>query len=271
MILACILKQMVMGQSSSAIMRVKLSTLLRKIPGKLLAFSPLHGVHLNTSINSTGFYPRVYSLNADQLDAARKLLLTMDVINESVGDAISDMLLVEIILQKNGWDVKEWMATYTDLPNKQQKIQVADRNVITTTDAERKVVAPDGLQSGIDALVAKYPRGRSFVRPSGTEDVVRVYAEAASKEVKSRLFTKNIQKNFSKLKNVRFYGIHLGCGALSSRSITISLPLGTGRWTRANIAYTDNFHCQWPTKLEKRIDSKQYKLLSSCIYLWCDC
>lgn len=26
--------------------------------------------------------------------------------------------------------------------------------------------------------MAKYPRGRAFVRPSGTEDVVRVYAEA---------------------------------------------------------------------------------------------
>lgn len=109
----------------------------------------------------------------------------MDVINETVGDAISDALLVEIILQKNGWDCKEWLATYTDLPNLQRKIRVADRNVITTTDAERKVVKPDGLQAGIDELVAKYPRGRSFVRPSGTEDVVRVYAEAASKEVKS--------------------------------------------------------------------------------------
>lgn len=53
-----------------------------------------------------------------------------------------------------------------------------DRNVITTTDAERKCVSPEGLQARIDDLVAKYPRGRSFVRPSGTEDVVRVYAEA---------------------------------------------------------------------------------------------
>ena len=39
-----------------------------------------------------------------------------------------------------------------------------------------------GLQEGIDAAVEKYDLGRSFVRPSGTEDVVRVYAEAGSKE-----------------------------------------------------------------------------------------
>lgn len=104
-------------------------------------------------------------------------------INETVGDAISDMFLVEIILQSNGWDVKDWFDTYVDLPNLQKKISVTDRTVITTTDAERKVVTPDGLQAEIDELVAKYPRGRSFVRPSGTEDIVRVYAEAASKEV----------------------------------------------------------------------------------------
>lgn len=125
----------------------------------------------------------IFRLNDDQRDAAKKLLSTIEVINETVGDAISDMFLVEIILQSNGWDVKEWYDTYVDLPNLQKKICVEDRNVITTTDAERKVVTPEGLQAEIDELVAKYPRGRSFVRPSGTEDIVRVYAEAASKEV----------------------------------------------------------------------------------------
>lgn len=124
-------------------------------------------------------------LNEEQIDAAKKLLLTIDVINETVGDAISDMLLVEIILQANGWDVKDWFNTYSDLPNIQKKICVADRSIITTTDAERKVVTPEDLQPGIDEIVNKYPRGRSFVRPSGTEDIVRVYAEAATKEVSS--------------------------------------------------------------------------------------
>lgn len=59
-----------------------------------------------------------------------------------------------------------------------------DRNVITTTDAERICLTPAGLQDEIDSIVSKYTKGRSFVRPSGTEDVVRVYAEAATtKEV----------------------------------------------------------------------------------------
>lgn len=104
-------------------------------------------------------------------------------INETVGDAISDMLLVEAILHENGWDVKDWYSMYEDLPNLQKKVKVSDRTVISTTDAERKCVTPAGLQDEIDKIVAKYQRGRSFVRPSGTEDVVRVYAEADTKEV----------------------------------------------------------------------------------------
>lgn len=55
---------------------------------------------------------------------------------------------------------------------------MSDRRVIDTTDAERRAVSPAGLQEAIDNLVKTYRKARSFVRPSGTEDVVRVYAEA---------------------------------------------------------------------------------------------
>lgn len=34
------------------------------------------------------------------------------------------------------------------------------------------------MQDIIDEIVKSIPKGRSFVRPSGTEDVVRIYAEA---------------------------------------------------------------------------------------------
>uniref|UniRef100_A0A8D0D6W1 Phosphoacetylglucosamine mutase n=1 Tax=Sander lucioperca TaxID=283035 RepID=A0A8D0D6W1_SANLU len=60
--------------------------------------------------------------------------------------------------------------------------QVSDRRVIDTTDAERRAVSPAGLQEAIDSLVKNYREARSFVRPSGTEDVVRVYAEAETQE-----------------------------------------------------------------------------------------
>lgn len=118
------------------------------------------------------------STTDDQKNSLNKLKLTIDLINETVGDAISDMLLVETILHAKGWDLRDWEAQYKDLPNLQKKVKVEDRNIFETTDAERICVKPEGLQARIDEVVKKYKRGRSFVRPSGTEDVVRVYAEA---------------------------------------------------------------------------------------------
>lgn len=112
------------------------------------------------------------------------------------------MLVIEAVLAIRGMSVQDWDAVYTDLPNRQLKVtvcticvcfvkfecmcacfncwtlQVSDRRVIDTTDAERRAVTPEGLQEAIDSLVKKYKNARSFVRPSGTEDVVRVYAEA---------------------------------------------------------------------------------------------
>jgi phosphoacetylglucosamine mutase len=60
---------------------------------------------------------------------------------------------------------------------------VKERQIFKTTDAERRLVKPVGLQDEIDKLVSSFSRARSFVRPSGTEDVVRVYAEAETQEM----------------------------------------------------------------------------------------
>uniref|UniRef100_A0A7N6BX54 Phosphoacetylglucosamine mutase n=1 Tax=Anabas testudineus TaxID=64144 RepID=A0A7N6BX54_ANATE len=114
--------------------------------------------------------------------AALMLQNTINVINQTVGDAISDMLLIEAILAIKGMTVQQWDAIYSDLPNRQLKVKVSDRRVIDTTDAERRAVSPAGLQEAIDSLVKKYRQARSFVRPSGTEDVVRVYSEAETQE-----------------------------------------------------------------------------------------
>lgn len=88
----------------------------------------------------------------------------IDVINQTVGDALSDMLLVELILHAKGWNIIDWEKSYEDLPNKQLKVKVRDRNAITTYDAERRCATPEGLQEKIDQTVAKYTSGRSFVR-----------------------------------------------------------------------------------------------------------
>ncbi|KAI5962262.1 PCM1 [Candida pseudojiufengensis] len=110
-------------------------------------------------------------------------------INQTVGDAISDLLVVLIILHYLKISPEEWNKEYTDLPNKLIKVIVPDRTIFKTTNAERTLVEPKGIQSKIDEIVSQISNGRSFVRASGTEDAVRVYAEADTDENVEKLIT----------------------------------------------------------------------------------
>ena len=116
--------------------------------------------------------------------ALRILRLLPKLVNQAVGDAIADMLFVEGILMATGKTVDDWAGMYEDLPNRLTKVAVADRSVFETTNADMQLVAPAGFQEAIDGLVASVggEGARAFVRPSGTEDVVRVYAEARGRE-----------------------------------------------------------------------------------------
>lgn len=113
-----------------------------------------------------------------------------DLINQAVGDALSDMLLVEAILAHKGWSPKEWLGTYTDLPSRLVRVEVNDRGIFKAYDAERKLESPTGLQAQIESLQSRYNKGRSFARASGTEDAMRVYAEAASRSEADDLATR---------------------------------------------------------------------------------
>ncbi|XP_024912597.1 phosphoacetylglucosamine mutase [Cynoglossus semilaevis] len=143
-----------------------------------------HGTVLFSKTAEEKIQQLTEDLNAsdDSKKAAQLLQNTINVINQTVGDSISDMLLIEAILAIKGMTVQQWDSIYSDLPNRQLKVKVSDRRVIETIDAERRTMSPAGLQKVIDNLVKKHKQGRSFVRPSGTEDVVRVYAEAETQE-----------------------------------------------------------------------------------------
>lgn len=62
-----------------------------------------------------------------------------------------------------------------------------DRTIIKCNEDETRCIAPAEIQPAIDKVVEEIPKGRSFVRPSGTENVVRVYAEAETMEQANKL------------------------------------------------------------------------------------
>ncbi|KAA0050907.1 phosphoacetylglucosamine mutase [Cucumis melo var. makuwa] len=129
------------------------------------------------------------SSGSESHKAALRLLAVTRLINQAVGDALSGLLLVEAILQHKNWSIQTWSELYQDLPSRQLKVKVVDRTMVETTNAETEVVKPPGLQEAINSEIAKYPKGRCFIRPSGTEDVIRVYAEASTEEAADDLAT----------------------------------------------------------------------------------
>ncbi|EAQ92792.1 hypothetical protein CHGG_01027 [Chaetomium globosum CBS 148.51] len=122
-----------------------------------------------------------------QKDALDTLAALGDLINQTVGDAISDALMVEVILAHKNWTLRDWAMTYADLPNRLVRVEVGNKDLFQTTDAERRLSAPEGAQDEIDQAVKKYKDARSFARASGTENACRVYAEAASRSEANEL------------------------------------------------------------------------------------
>jgi len=108
------------------------------------------------------------------------LLAFASLANQTVGDALADALLVLCVLHLLEISIQQWHSMYTDLPNLTTKVSVQDRSILETNHDDSRLIQPARLQAAIDQALLSFPSTstRAFVRPSGTEDVVRVYAEA---------------------------------------------------------------------------------------------
>ncbi|KAI1166915.1 phosphoglucomutase/phosphomannomutase domain-containing protein [Nemania serpens] len=148
-----------------------------------------HGTVLFSS-TATEIFKTKEPQSPAQKDALDTLSALADLINQTVGDAISDMLMVEVILAHKAWTMKDWALTYQDLPNRLVRVEVGNKDLFHTTDAERKLSHPYGCQEEIDREVKKYTNARSFARASGTENACRVYAEAATRSEADELASK---------------------------------------------------------------------------------
>lgn len=125
--------------------------------------------------------------------AFRRLQASLQLINQTVGDAISDMLMCMISLQVLGWNLQNWMEMYTELNSRQTKVPSSNKGLIKCSDDETTVLHPIELQQELETYMAAIPFGRCFVRPSGTEDYIRVYAEAKTQEDADKLALQCIQ------------------------------------------------------------------------------
>lgn len=109
----------------------------------------------------------------------KALLAVQKIANQAIGDGVADLLLVLGILTFEDMSFEDWLGIYEERCNCNRVVHVSDKGAIVTGDHDRKVEKPPALREAIESI-ATGEGCRAFVRPSGTEDVVRVYAEARS-------------------------------------------------------------------------------------------
>ena len=86
-----------------------------------------------------------------------------------------NMLMIDFVLKDMDFSIENFNSIYKDLPNKTLKIKVKDCSAFKTAWDETELIQPLSLQSSSEFISKTQKEARCFVRPSGTEDVLRVY------------------------------------------------------------------------------------------------
>eukprot|EP00762_Andalucia_godoyi_P007361 ANDGO_01562.mRNA.1 Phosphoacetylglucosamine mutase len=173
------------GSSTSFLKSLGVNIKMAKTGVKYLHHEAAHadvGIYFEANGHGTVlFSPKVVFSLSKESQALHRLL------HPTVGCAIRDMLAVLCALPMVDLTFEKLADLYSDMPSKMTKIIVKNRNVFVPNSDETRLVEPAPVQAEIDRICALYASksARSFVRPSGTEDCVRLYAEAADAETVS--------------------------------------------------------------------------------------
>lgn len=107
----------------------------------------------------------------------------------TIGDGIMDMLAVLYILERTGLNLKDWNGLYTDNPYSLLKLHVKNKNDYIVTENELTLIQPKKVKDYIESLCHD-ENTRIFIRPSGTENYLRVYIESDTKSKVDQLSRK---------------------------------------------------------------------------------
>jgi len=108
--------------------------------------------------------------------SSNPILDTMsNLFHPNIGDGVIDLFASLYILQNLEWDVQDWYNMYTEKHSVLSKISVENKNVYKSNADETSLIEPKEVQDCINQLCKS--GYRSFIRASGTEDIVRLFVE----------------------------------------------------------------------------------------------
>lgn len=166
-----------------------------------------HGTVIHKQDKLEQWIEELLRLGADK-SSCELLIHFLNLFNPVIGDAISDMLAFEVTreLIQASFGCGFSMRLYDDLNVIQDKVYLKRSDLETLVcdkETEKFLVEPRAIQENIDNYISDLNDScsRAFIRPSGTEEVARVYVESPTLE-RSRDIIKHIQdllfRHFSK-------------------------------------------------------------------------
>ncbi|KAM0686517.1 hypothetical protein COBT_002258 [Conglomerata obtusa] len=109
-----------------------------------------------------------------------KILKAMSMIfDPCVGDAIANFLVLEALFEDE--TLNSINELYRELPTRMLSIKIKSKDIFKMK-SDVQMIEPIEVRDEIARICTKFG-GRAFVRPSGTEDIVRIFAEARKRDI----------------------------------------------------------------------------------------
>jgi phosphoacetylglucosamine mutase len=105
-----------------------------------------------------------------------KIRALKELFNDCIGDAVMNIIGIKYIIDQQNMQIQTLKNLFVKRDSKTVKIHVADKNKYVTSFCQTKLLQPIEVADSLDRIVEK-SGCRIFVRPSGTEDVLRLYVE----------------------------------------------------------------------------------------------
>ena len=99
-------------------------------------------------------------------------------INPLIGDGVADLFAICYVLQELDISPKQWYGLFEKLPARTYKMVVKNKDIFKTNQDQSRLISPADLQPNLDDIMKS--GCRVFIRPSGTEDIVRIHIEGPS-------------------------------------------------------------------------------------------
>ena len=97
--------------------------------------------------------------------------------NPLASDSIANLLLMEALMSYKDYSLQMLHNLYAEMPSTMVKLEVANKHKFRTSWDESRLIDPQRLADVIAVFSTDKEGGRVVVRPSGTEQCLRVYVE----------------------------------------------------------------------------------------------